>query len=71
MAEITLDGARVTLCALTIPRLGAWVADLDVDSAESITGRVSLVIDAPVTPDVVSEKSVVPTPVTFSLNVTV
>ena len=45
MAEITLDGARVTLCALTIPRVGAWVADLDVDSAEAITGRVSLVID--------------------------
>ena len=33
MAEITLDGARVTLCALTIPRVGAWVADLDVDRA--------------------------------------
>lgn len=45
MAEITLDGARATLCALTIPRVGAWVADLDVDSAEAITGRVSLVID--------------------------
>jgi len=45
MAELTLDGARVTLCALTIPRVGAWVADLDVDSAEAITGRVSLVID--------------------------
>jgi hypothetical protein len=45
VAEITIDGARVTLCALTIPRVGAWVADLDVDSAEAITGRVSLVID--------------------------
>lgn len=45
MAEITVAGHRATACALTIPRVGAWVADVDVDSAETITGRVSLVID--------------------------
>ena len=45
MAEITVNGLRATLCALTIPRFGAWVADVDVDSAEAITGAVTLAID--------------------------
>ena len=41
MAEITVNGLRATLCALTLPRFGAWVADVDVDSAEAITGAVA------------------------------
>mgnify|MGYP003520349448 CR=1 FL=1 len=45
MAEITVNGLRATLCALTLPRFGAWVADVDVDSAEAITGAVTLAID--------------------------
>ena len=45
MAEITANGARVTACSLCVPRVGAWVADLDVDSAEALTGAVALTID--------------------------
>jgi hypothetical protein len=45
MAEITVNGLRATLCALTLPRFGAWVADVDVDSAEAITGAATLAVD--------------------------
>lgn len=46
MAEITVNGIRATLCALSLPRFGAWTADVDVDSAEAITGAVTLTIDS-------------------------
>jgi hypothetical protein len=45
MAEITANGSRVTLLALAMPRIGAWVADLDVDTSTAITGSVAIVVD--------------------------
>lgn len=45
MAEITLAGHRAAACLLSVPRVGAWVADLDVDSAEDIVGAALLSID--------------------------
>ncbi len=45
MAEATVNGLRATLVALTLPRVGAWVADVELDSAEVLTGAASLAID--------------------------
>lgn len=45
MAEVTVGGLRCVLCALTVPRVGAWVADVDLDSDTAPAGRVVLSID--------------------------
>lgn len=45
MAAITVNSRRATLAAISVPRIGAWVADVELDSAEALTGAVSLVID--------------------------
>jgi hypothetical protein len=45
MAEITVNGLRATLCAINLPRFGAWTADVDLDSAEAVTGAVTLEVD--------------------------
>lgn len=45
MAEITLNGLRVTSVSLAIPRLGAWTADVTVDTPDVITGAAVLAID--------------------------
>lgn len=45
MAEITLNGLRVTSVSLAIPRIGAWTADVAVDTPDAITGAAVLAID--------------------------
>lgn len=45
MAEITLSTRRVASACLTVPRVGAWVADVDVDSPDELSGAVTLTID--------------------------
>jgi hypothetical protein len=45
VAEVTVGGLRCVLCALTVPRIGAWVADVDLDSDATPSGRVVLSID--------------------------
>jgi len=45
MAEITANGLRVTSLSLAIPRLGAWTADIAVDTDTPLDAPVTLVVD--------------------------
>lgn len=45
MSALTLGGRAVTLATITLPALGVWCADVDVDTADEITGRADLVVD--------------------------
>ena len=45
MAEITLNGLRVTSLSLALPRVGAWTADVAVDTDTELTGAVGLAVD--------------------------
>ncbi len=38
----TLNGKPLVSCVLTVPRVGVWVADLEVDTDEALTGAVAL-----------------------------
>jgi hypothetical protein len=45
MAEILVGGLRAVAVQITIPRVGAWVADVDLDAAQAVAGTVVLSID--------------------------
>ncbi len=45
MSAVTLGGRAVTLATITLPASGVWCADVDVDTADEITGRAELVVD--------------------------
>jgi hypothetical protein len=49
VAFATLNGVPVFHGAICIPRVGAWTADLTVDSATALTGACTLVIDGGLT----------------------
>lgn len=44
MSETTLNGRAVTSLAVLLPRVGAWTADVELDTAEAPTGRVSIAV---------------------------
>ena len=44
MSTITINGARVSACSITMPYYGAWVADVDVVGSAEIASPVSLVV---------------------------
>lgn len=44
MSTVTVNGARVSACSITIPHFGAWVADVDVMGAAEIASPVTLVV---------------------------
>lgn len=40
----TLDGERILTGSVTVPRVGAWVADVSLAMSASVSGRVALVV---------------------------
>jgi len=44
VSTITINGARVSACSITMPYYGAWVADVDVVGSAEIASPVSLVV---------------------------
>lgn len=45
MALASLNNLPVVACRVSLPRTGAWVADVVVDSPVALSGRCSLVLD--------------------------
>lgn len=43
--EVSLNGLPVTRCTILAPRIGAWAADVAVDTETDIAGAVSLVVE--------------------------
>lgn len=43
--EVSLNGLPVTRCTILAPRIGAWTADVAVDTETDIAGAVSVVVD--------------------------
>jgi hypothetical protein len=46
MPLLTANGSTVLRAVVTIPRLGAWVADVEVETDTPLTGAVTLAVDS-------------------------
>jgi hypothetical protein len=42
---VTVNGQRVIALRLTVPNIGPWVADLDLESDATLEGRVTITVD--------------------------
>ena len=45
MTAVSVRGADVVRCTITLPLRGVWCADVDVDTSEAITGAASIEVD--------------------------